>query len=144
MPIRPGSLTIVVLTAATFQLAASAANSGSAAQPQQQQQQQQQRTTPVFVDGQAQPVPAFADTSTWVRERPWVETEFDTDGDARRDRMHVDVVRPGPTATEGQLPCVSAFLVVAFIVSAPRRIVVVSACAEAHHDDGDCRRQRGQ
>ncbi|MES2125265.1 MAG: CocE/NonD family hydrolase, partial [Gemmatimonadota bacterium] len=59
------------------------------------------RTGPVFVNGQAQIVPAFQDTSTWVRQELWVETEFDSDGDGKRDRMHVDVTRPGQTATEG-------------------------------------------
>ncbi|HEX6069368.1 MAG TPA: CocE/NonD family hydrolase, partial [Longimicrobiaceae bacterium] len=56
---------------------------------------------PVFRDGQAQVVPAFADTTRWIREDLWVETEFDSDGDGRRDRMHVDVVRPLQTETEG-------------------------------------------
>jgi len=56
---------------------------------------------PVFENGQAQVVPAFADTSKWVRQQLWVETEFDTDGDGVRDRVHVDVTRPGPTETEG-------------------------------------------
>ena len=56
---------------------------------------------PVFVDGQAQVVPAFADSTRWVREELWVETEFDSDGDGRLDRVHVAVVRPGPTETEG-------------------------------------------
>src|SRR5262249_27731600 len=31
----------------------------------------------------------------------WVETSFDSDGDGRPDRMHVDVVRPKQTDTEG-------------------------------------------
>lgn len=61
---------------------------------------------PVFVDGQAQVVPEFADQSTWIRERLWVETEFDSDGDGRRDRMHVDVTRPGPTADGLKVPVV--------------------------------------
>lgn len=56
---------------------------------------------PVFVDGQAQVVPAFADSADWIRERLWVETTFDTDGDGRLDRVHVDVTRPRQTATEG-------------------------------------------
>lgn len=58
------------------------------------------KAAPVFVDGQAQVVPAFADSSTWIRQELWVETTFDTDGDGRLDRVHVDVTRPGPTATE--------------------------------------------
>jgi X-Pro dipeptidyl-peptidase len=55
----------------------------------------------VFVDGQAQVVPAFSDTTEWIRERLWVETTFDTDGDGKLDRMHVDVTRQRQTATEG-------------------------------------------
>ncbi len=56
---------------------------------------------PVFVDGQAQEVPAFADSSRWIRYDLWVETEFDTDGDGKLDRMHVDVSRPWQTETAG-------------------------------------------
>ena len=49
---------------------------------------------PVYLDGQAQVVEAFSDPKEWVRESLWVEAEFDTDGDGRRDRMHVHVTRP--------------------------------------------------
>jgi len=56
---------------------------------------------PRFVDGQAQIVEAFAGPSTWIRERLWVETEFDSDGDGSLDRVHVDVTRPRQTDTEG-------------------------------------------
>jgi X-Pro dipeptidyl-peptidase len=59
------------------------------------------RAGPVFRDGQAQVVPAFADSTAWIREEVWVETEFDSDGDGRPDRMHVAIVRPRQTATEG-------------------------------------------
>ncbi len=52
---------------------------------------QQEKTLPVFVDGQAQIVPGFSDPTQWVRQELWVETEFDTDGDGKRDRVHVDV-----------------------------------------------------
>jgi X-Pro dipeptidyl-peptidase len=58
-------------------------------------------TQPVFVDGQAQVVPAFADTTLWIRHDLWVETTFDSDGDGRPDRMHVGVIRQGQTETEG-------------------------------------------
>ncbi|MEQ9570018.1 MAG: Xaa-Pro dipeptidyl-peptidase, partial [Longimicrobiales bacterium] len=68
----------------------------------------QQPAAPVFEDGQAQVVPAFADTAQWIREDLWVETEFDTDGDGRRDRVHVSVVRPGPTADGLRVPVVYA------------------------------------
>ena len=60
-----------------------------------------QTAKPVFVDGQAQIVPAFADQAQWVRHRLWVETEVDSDGDKKRDRVHVDVTRPKQTDTEG-------------------------------------------
>lgn len=60
-----------------------------------------QKAGPVFRDGQAQIVPAFQDTSAWIHEELWVETDFDTDRDGKKDRMHVDVTRPGQTQTEG-------------------------------------------
>jgi len=56
---------------------------------------------PVFEKGEAQVVPAFADPKTWVQHNLWVETEFDSDGDGKRDRMHVDVTRPGQTDAAG-------------------------------------------
>ena len=63
------------------------------------------QTGPVIEDGQAQIVPAFADSAAWIRHDLWVETEFDTDGDGRPDRVHVDVTRPGQTDTEGLTVC---------------------------------------
>lgn len=60
-----------------------------------------ERAAQVFRDGEAQVVPAFSDSSKWIREHLWVETEFDSDGDGRRDRMQVDVTRPEQTGTEG-------------------------------------------
>jgi len=55
----------------------------------------------VIEDGQAQIVPAFADSSGWIRHELWVETEFDSDGDGRPDRVHLDVTRPAQTDGEG-------------------------------------------
>lgn len=63
-------------------------------------------STYVIADGQSQVVPAFADTTQWIRERLWVETEFDSDYDGKKDRVHVDVTRPGPTATGLKVPVV--------------------------------------
>jgi X-Pro dipeptidyl-peptidase len=60
-----------------------------------------QPARPVFMDGQAQIVPAFQDASQWIRQTLWVETEFDSDGDGKRDRVFVDVTRPRQTDTEG-------------------------------------------
>lgn len=55
---------------------------------------------PVFVDGQAQIVPEFNESSQWIREKLWVETEFDSDSDGRKDRMFVDVTRQRQTETD--------------------------------------------
>jgi X-Pro dipeptidyl-peptidase len=52
---------------------------------------------PTFVNGMAQVVPAFADSSTWIRQELWVETGFDSDHDGKPDRVHVDVTRPRQT-----------------------------------------------
>jgi len=62
---------------------------------------QKNRTLPVFSDGQAQIVEGFRDPKGWIRHDLWVETEFDCDGDGVRDRVHVDVTRPGQTESEG-------------------------------------------
>lgn len=61
----------------------------------------QEKAKPVFVDGQAQIVPAFNTPNEWIRERLWVECEFDSDKDGKRDRVHVDVTRQKQTNTEG-------------------------------------------
>ena len=63
--------------------------------------QEQSGARPVFVDGQAQIVEEFQDSALWIRHELWVETEFDTDGDGNPDRVHVAVVRPAQTETEG-------------------------------------------
>lgn len=55
----------------------------------------------VFEDGQAQVVEAFSERREWLRDELWVEAEFDSDGDGRKDRMHVDVTRPRQTDSEG-------------------------------------------
>lgn len=65
------------------------------------------QTLPVFKNGEAQEVEAFANPENWVRHDLWVETTFDTDGDGQLDRMHVSVTRPIHTDTEGlKLPVV--------------------------------------
>lgn len=62
---------------------------------------------PIFENGEAQIVPEFEDTDRWIRHDLWVETEFDTDGDGRLDRMHVAVTRPDYTEYEGlKLPVI--------------------------------------
>lgn len=56
---------------------------------------------PVFVNGMAQVVPEFRDSTKWIRYDLWVETDFDSDRDGKPDRVHVDVTRPGQTETDG-------------------------------------------
>ncbi len=65
------------------------------------------KTVPVFKNGEAQEIEAFKNIDNWLRHDLWVETEFDTDGDDKADRMHVSVTRPIHTDTEGlKLPIV--------------------------------------
>ena len=67
----------------------------------------EKKSVPIFESGEAQVVPGFSDESTWITHDLWVETEFDTDGDGKKDRMHVSVTRPGQTETEGlKLPVI--------------------------------------
>ncbi|WP_218962629.1 Xaa-Pro dipeptidyl-peptidase [Sphingobacterium sp. 1.A.5] len=58
------------------------------------------QTVPVIKEGEAQVVEGFNTPDKWIREDLWVETEFDTDGDGKLDRMHMDVTRPFQTETE--------------------------------------------
>lgn len=67
----------------------------------------QNKAVPVIKDGQTQVVPEFNHPDTWIIQDLWVETEFDSDGDGKHDRMHVDVTRPRQTETEGlKLPVI--------------------------------------
>ncbi|CDF78096.1 Xaa-pro dipeptidyl-peptidase [Formosa agariphila KMM 3901] len=67
----------------------------------------QDKATPIFKNGEAQIVKSFNNPEDWIRHDLWVETEFDTDGDGKTDRMHVAVTRPKQTDTEGlKLPIV--------------------------------------
>lgn len=69
--------------------------------------QQTKTVVPVIVNGEAQKIAAFDNPDTWIKQDLWVETEFDTDGDGKKDRMHVDVTRPAQTETEGlKLPVI--------------------------------------
>lgn len=69
--------------------------------------QQTPTVVPVIVNGEAQKIPAFENPDQWIKQYLWVETEFDTDGDGKKDRMHVDVTRPQQTETEGlRLPVI--------------------------------------
>lgn len=62
---------------------------------------------PVVKDGEAQVIPELNDPDQWICHDLWVETDFDSDGDGKRDRMHVDVTRPKQTEAGGlKLPVV--------------------------------------
>lgn len=68
---------------------------------------EKETAVPIFKDGEAQIVPGFEDSDRWIRHDLWVETEFDTDGDGKPDRMHVDVTRPDQTEFAGlKLPVI--------------------------------------
>jgi len=41
-----------------------------------------------------------------LREHAWVRTRVDSDGDGRRDRVHVEIARPASTERGGRLPVV--------------------------------------
>lgn len=60
-----------------------------------------EKAAPHFVNGEAQIVPAFKKPNEWIRQHLWVEAEFDSDGDGKKDRLHADVTRPRQTDTEG-------------------------------------------
>jgi X-Pro dipeptidyl-peptidase len=76
----------------TFVLASSSARA---------QAPQPAKAAAVFANGMAQVVPAFQDSTQWIRQELWVETNFDSDHDGKPDRVHVDVTRPRQTETEG-------------------------------------------
>lgn len=61
---------------------------------------------PVIENGLAQVIPELENPDNWIREDLWVETEFDTDGDGRLDRMHVAVTRPTQTNDGLKLPII--------------------------------------
>ena len=68
--------------------------------------QAQEQAAPVFKNGEAQIVKAFKNPENWIRHDLWVETTFDSDGDGKLDRMHVDVTRPAQTENGLKLPIV--------------------------------------
>ncbi len=80
---------------------------GLFAQEKSAQRNKTKKLYPVVVDGETQVIPEFSDPEKWIRHDLWVETEFDTDGDGKLDRMHVGVTRPEQTETEGvKLPVI--------------------------------------
>src|ERR1041384_8669864 len=65
------------------------------------QPQTPSKAMPIFTNGMAQIVPAFRDSTDWIRQELWVETSVDSDHDGKPHRVHVDVTRPRQTDTEG-------------------------------------------
>jgi X-Pro dipeptidyl-peptidase len=62
---------------------------------------------PVVLNGEVQKIPEFEKSDEWIRHDLWVEASFDSDGDGRPDRLHVDVTRPKQTETDGiKLPVI--------------------------------------
>lgn len=61
----------------------------------------QAQVKPNFQAGQAQIVEAFSNQDEWIRERLWVQTDFDSDKNGVLDRVHVAVTRQRQTETEG-------------------------------------------
>ncbi len=57
----------------------------------------------VVADGQTQPVFGYADA---IRERVWVEADFDTDADGVNDRIALDIMRPAATADGLRAPVI--------------------------------------
>jgi X-Pro dipeptidyl-peptidase len=88
-------------SARAFTAVAAIAFCGLGPGPALAQATQGAKAAPVFVNGMAQVVPAFQDSSQWIRQELWVETNFDSDHDGKPDRVHVDVTRPRQTETEG-------------------------------------------
>ncbi|HKL37391.1 MAG TPA: Xaa-Pro dipeptidyl-peptidase, partial [Bacteroidales bacterium] len=67
----------------------------------------EEQVQPIIKNGESQVVPEFKDPDYWIRHDLWVETEFDSDGDGKLDRMHVAVTRPAQTETQGlKLPVI--------------------------------------
>jgi X-Pro dipeptidyl-peptidase len=73
----------------------------------QKKEKKAENKYPVVVNGETQEIPEFKDPDKWIRHDLWVETDFDTDGDGKPDRMHTAVTRPEQTESEGvKLPVI--------------------------------------
>jgi X-Pro dipeptidyl-peptidase len=66
----------------------------------------QDAAAPTFVDGEAQEVAEFKGEGNRVVHDLFVETEFDSDGNGTKDRMHVSVARPIQTTKGLKVPVI--------------------------------------
>ena len=89
--LRAPAALVAVLTARSVPAQSAASASASPAKA----------VAPVFINGMAQVVPDWRDSTLWIRHDLWVETDFDSDRDGRKDRVHVDVTRPAQTEGGG-------------------------------------------
>src|SRR5690348_11222533 len=55
---------------------------------------------PTFVNGLSQNV-FSSNSADWISGDVWVESDFDSDGDGKNDRLHADYTLPKETATDG-------------------------------------------
>src|SRR4029078_9348835 len=92
--LRPRSAALVGVATIAVRVLATAPARGQGPQPTT-------KAPPIFPDGMAQVVPAFQDSTQWIRQELWVETNFDSDHDGKPDRVHVDVTRPRQPTAEG-------------------------------------------
>ena len=99
MSVRLSNRGMVGHTVLTMLIAGIALSSFLVASPTGQQLNMQ--AIPRFADGMAEIVPAFAEQKDWIREFLWVETEFDSDQDGKKDRVFVNVTRQKQTQTAG-------------------------------------------
>src|SRR5688572_29716669 len=90
-PTRILALTVAALVAVPLTAAATAGT--AAAGPR----------NPWVRDGRTQPV---SDYTQAIRERLFVQSDVDSDGDGRRDRVEVRVIRPAETATGAKVPVI--------------------------------------
>ncbi|AFQ49710.1 Xaa-Pro dipeptidyl-peptidase [Burkholderia cepacia] len=60
------------------------------------------RYQPVISNGQVQP----SLSGGTIEENAWVDTQVDSDGDGKRDRIHVRIVRPSETANGARTPVI--------------------------------------
>ena len=100
-PRRHAAMLAVVTLAGTTSLAAQGRAGGPAPIAPVSAMATMGKIGPIIKDGMVMPVTEFADTAQMVKQRVWVETNFDSDRDGKMDRVHADIVRPGAAEKAG-------------------------------------------